>query len=70
MVVAGLFAGTRIVSVRQHALAVADALSGEGGVPAELALVPAIVIGAVVVVLATGLAVRRLSTVELRGETG
>lgn len=68
-VVAGLFAGTRIVSVRQHALAMADALVGEGGVPAELAFETAMLVGAVVTVGAIVLAIRRLSLVELRGET-
>ncbi|MCA1569707.1 MAG: hypothetical protein LC798_05175 [Chloroflexi bacterium] len=69
-VVAGLFAGTRILSVRQHALAVADALVDEGGVTAELALATALPIGVAVTVGAVVLAVRRLSLVELRGETG
>lgn len=69
-VVAGLFAGTRIVSIRQHALALADALAGEGGVPAELAVEMAVFVGGVVTVTAIALAVRRLSAVELRGETG
>ncbi|MFN2417818.1 MAG: hypothetical protein ABR593_02705, partial [Candidatus Limnocylindria bacterium] len=68
-VVAGLFAGTRILSVRQHALAVADALVDEG-VTAELALATALPIGVAVTVGAVVLAVRRLSLVELRGETG
>ena len=69
-VVAGLFAGTRPLSVRQHALAVAEALGGgnAAGV-AEIAL--GVAIGAVVLVTAGAavLAVRRLETVELRGET-
>ena len=68
-VVAGLFAGTRIVSIRQHVLAVADALSGEGAVPAELAVGTAIIVAASVIVAALALAVRRLALVELRGET-
>ena len=68
-VVAGLFAGTRIVSIRQHVLAVADALGGEGAVAAELELGTAIVVGAIVIVGATALAIRRLARVELRGET-
>jgi ABC-2 type transport system permease protein len=68
-VVAGLFAGTRIVSIRQHVLAVADALSGQGAVPAELAVGTAIIVGASVIVAALALAVRRLALVELRGET-
>jgi ABC-2 type transport system permease protein len=68
-VVAGLFAGTRIVSIRQHVLAVADALSGEGAVAAELAVGTAIIVGGIVIVGAVALAVRRLALVELRGET-
>jgi ABC-2 type transport system permease protein len=68
-VVAGLFAGTRIVSIRQHVLAVADALSGEGAVPAELAVGTAIIVSVSVIVAALALAVRRLALVELRGET-
>lgn len=69
-VVAGLFAGTRIVSVRQHALAVADALGGEGAVSAELAVGTALMVAAALTGLAFALAVRRLERVELRGETG
>ena len=69
-VVAGLFAGTRIVSIRQHALAVADALTGEGGVTSELDLRTGLLVGGIVTIAAIVLAVRRLSTVELRGETG
>ena len=68
-VVAGLFAGTRIVSIRQHVLAVADSLAGEGAVSAELAVGTAIVVGGLVTVAAVALAVRRLARVELRGET-
>ena len=68
-VVAGLFAGTRLVSVRQHTLALADALSGEGGVTAELAVGTAIAVGGIVTVAAFALAARRLGLVELRGET-
>ncbi|MDQ4034767.1 MAG: ABC transporter permease [Chloroflexota bacterium] len=69
-VVAGLFAGTRIVSIRQHALALADALGGEGAVPAGLAVETALLTGGAVTVIAIALAIRRLSAVELRGETG
>jgi ABC-2 type transport system permease protein len=68
-VVAGLFAGTRIVSIRQHVLAIADAFSGDGAVTAELAVGTAIIVGAIVIVAAVALAVRRLALVELRGET-
>ncbi len=69
-VVAGLFAGTRVLSIRQHALAVGDALVGEGAVTAELELSTALLVGGAVIVLATALAMRRLMVVELRGETG
>ena len=67
--VAGLFEGTRILSVRQHALAVADAIGGEGAIEAPLELGPAFVVGAIVTVVAVLLAIRRLERVELRGET-
>ena len=68
-VVAGLFAGTRVLSIRQHALAVADALGGEAAAAAELGVAVAAAVGVIVVLLATALAVRRLERVELRGET-
>lgn len=68
-VVAGLFAGTRPLSIRQHALAVADALGGPGAVEATLGA-SGPVLAAIVVVLAFVVAVRRLERVELRGETG
>jgi ABC-2 type transport system permease protein len=69
-VVAGLFGGTRPISVRQHVLAVAEALGGADAAGiAELAL--EVAIGAIVVVTVTAalVAVRRLAIVELRGET-
>lgn len=68
-VVAGLFAGTRVFSVRQHALAVADALAGEGAIPAELDAGSGLLLAVVVAAVAFGLAVRRLQAVELRGDT-
>ena len=68
-VVAGLFAGTRILSVRQHALAVADAIGGEGTVAAELEPVVALVVAGLVVAGGFVIATRRLERVELRGET-
>ena len=68
-VVAGLFAGTRVLSIRQHALAVADALGGDAAAAAELDVAAAVVVGIMVVVLAAALAVQRLERVELRGET-
>jgi len=69
-VVAGLFAGTRLFSVRQHALAVADALAGNGAIDAELEPATAIIVAVVVTALALVWSVRRLERIELRGETG
>jgi ABC-2 type transport system permease protein len=69
-VVAGLFAGTRTFSVRQHVLAIAEALGGDNAAGiAEVGL--EVAIGTIVIVTAAAaiLAVRRLETVELRGET-
>jgi ABC-2 type transport system permease protein len=68
-VVAGLFAATRLLSVRQHALWVADAIGGEGAVASDLGP-QAILILAIVTAAAFVIAVRRLERVELRGETG
>lgn len=68
-VISGLFAGTRIFSVRQHALAIADALGGEGAVAAELESIIALAVAGTVAVVAFVFAVRRLERVELRGET-
>lgn len=69
-VVAGLFTATRTISVRQHALAVAEALGGDAtqGV-AELGPAFALVVATIVTLLAVALAIRRLEEVELRGET-
>ena len=69
-VVAALFAGTRLVSVRQHALTVADALGGQGAVAADLTGIEAAVVLALVTTIAFVIALRRLERVELRGETG
>ena len=68
-VVAGLFAGTRILSVRQHALAIAEAIGGEGAVPAELGAGIGLLMALGVAAVAFVLAVRRLQAVELRGDT-
>lgn len=67
--VAGLFEGTRILSVRQHALAIADAIGGEGAIDAALDLGPALAVGVLVTIVAVVVAIRRLERVELRGET-
>jgi ABC-2 type transport system permease protein len=68
-VVAGLFAGTRLLSVRQHTLWVADAI-GEQGVLASDLGPAALLVLAVVTAAAFVIALRRLEQVELRGETG
>ena len=69
-VVAGLFAGTRTISVRQHVLAVAETLGGGNAAGiADLALEVAIGGLVIVTIGAAVLAMRRLETVELRGET-
>ena len=69
-VVAGLFAGTRTISIRQHILAVAEALGGGNAADiADLGLGVALGAIAIVTIGAAVLAVRRLETVELRGET-
>jgi len=67
---AGLFAGTRTFSVRQQTLAFADALTdvSRSTFRAELDLTTAIVVGAVILVGATVLAIRRLTTIEIAGE--
>lgn len=69
---AGLFAGTRTFSIRQQSLAFADAI---GDIPktildAPLDLTTAIVVGGAVLLGATLLAIRRLGTFEISGETG
>ena len=68
-ILAGLFAGTRVLSVRQHALSVADAVGGQGAVVSELALATALGVAVVATALALLAAVRALSDTELRGET-
>jgi ABC-2 type transport system permease protein len=68
---AGLFAGTRTFSIRQVTLAFADAI---GGIPtaifdAELSVTTAAVVGLALLILATVIAIRRLSAFEISGET-
>lgn len=69
-VVAGIFTGTRALSVRQHALAVAEALGGSRAADsAELGMGFALAAAAAVTLAAVAASVRRLETVELRGDT-
>jgi ABC-2 type transport system permease protein len=70
-VLAGLFPGTQTFSVRQQTLAYADALTN---VPraifsAPLSLGTALVVGGLVLVLATAVALRRLNRIEIAGES-
>lgn len=70
-VLAGLFAGTRTFSVRQYSLSVAEAVADVSAtvLDAPLGVTTAVVMGAVVTVLATVLAGRRLARIEIAGET-
>jgi ABC-2 type transport system permease protein len=70
-ILAGLFAGTQTFSVRQHTLAFADALTDAPRAifSATLPLGTALVVATAVVVLATFIAIRRLSRIEIAGET-
>jgi ABC-2 type transport system permease protein len=70
-VLAGLFAGTQTFSVRQHTLAFADALSDapQAVFSAPLPIGTAVVVGGLVLVAATLIAVRRLSRIEIAGES-
>jgi ABC-2 type transport system permease protein len=70
-VLAGLFAGTQTFSVRQHTLAFADAMTDAPRAifSSPLALGTAAVVSTLVVVLATAIAVRRLTLIEIAGET-
>jgi len=69
---AGLFAGTRTFSIRQQTLAIADAIASVRRTvfDAQLDLTTAIVVGVLVLVVATLLAIRRLASYEISGETG
>jgi ABC-2 type transport system permease protein len=67
---AGLFVGTRTFSIRQVTLAFADAF---GSIPSDLLDAPlslgtAVVVALAILVLATLIAVRRLSAFEISGE--
>lgn len=66
----GLFAGTRTFSIRQHTLAFAEAIGHPptDAFDASLDLVPAVVIGAALLVVSVVVAIRRLRGFELRGE--
>jgi len=67
----GLFAGTRTFSVRQQTLALVDALVDVPSTvfKADLDLAPALIVGAVVLVGAIVIAGRRLTNIEIAGES-
>jgi ABC-2 type transport system permease protein len=66
-VVTGLFTGTRIFSVRQYTLGVADLIANtnRGTFEAKLGGGPALVLMAIVGVLAVAFAVRRLNSLQI-----
>jgi ABC-2 type transport system permease protein len=70
-VLSGLFAGTRTFSVRQITLSFADAFGDPSPevFNAQLELTTAVVMAAIVLVVATALAIRRLAAIEIAGET-
>lgn len=68
-IVGGLLAGTRLFSVRQHVLALAEELGGEAALSVDLDIAVALAMSLIVIVGATVIGIRRLETVELRGET-
>jgi ABC-2 type transport system permease protein len=67
---ASLFTGTRTLSVREHTLAFAKALvdSPDRIFKADLQLGTAFVVASVVAIAALGIALRRLSRIEIAGE--
>jgi ABC-2 type transport system permease protein len=67
---AGLFTGTRTLSVREHTLAFAQALANPAAnvFKADLPLGTAVVVAAVVAVAAIAIALRRLARIEIAGE--
>ncbi len=67
---AGLFTGTRTLSVREHTLAFAQALANPAAkvFKADLPLGTAVVVAAVVGVVAVAISLRRLSRIEIAGE--
>jgi len=67
---ASLFTGTRTLSVREHTLAFAQALANPAAAvfKADLQLGTAVVVAAVVAISAVGIALRRLSRIEIAGE--
>jgi ABC-2 type transport system permease protein len=68
---AGLFPGTRTISVRQQSLAIADALTDapERVLHAQLDLTTALVVGGIILIGVIVLGIQRLRRFEIAGET-
>jgi ABC-2 type transport system permease protein len=65
-VLAGLLEGTRVLSIRQYTLAISAAIAQPGMInPDRLDVRAAVVLAAVAIVVATVIAVRRLSTFQI-----
>jgi ABC-2 type transport system permease protein len=62
--------GTRVLSVTQYGVAVTDAISGTDLLTGRVNLAVALILAAVFTVGATALAVDRLRSYRLAGETG
>jgi ABC-2 type transport system permease protein len=68
-VLANLLAGIRFLSIRQYALGIADAAGVDGRItPDTLDALPAIALGAIVTIVATLVAIRRLGGFEIPQE--
>lgn len=65
-VLAGLFEGTRVLSVRKYALAIGAAIDPTGRLRGELDLAPALGLAVVVTMAAFALAVDRLTKYQIR----
>jgi ABC-2 type transport system permease protein len=66
---AGLVSGARLLSVGHYSLAVAEAIAGDPAVNAGLALPTALIMGVIVTVAALAVAVSRLASFTLKGDT-
>jgi ABC-2 type transport system permease protein len=61
--------GARILSIREHAAAVAESVAGSGWLPSHLHVAAAVILSAVITVAATVGATARLRSFSLAGET-
>ena len=60
--------GVRVLSVEQYSLGIANSIARDGNLNAYLGVATAAVMGALVTVIALGLAVRRLGAFSLKGD--